>query len=126
MIAKKLLRPRTMIAVAAVLVIMIAAYAYAAANVVPETGAGDGANVISGYTINNVHYTLDGTDPSLIASVSFDINPTTGAGPVSSVRVRLVSTGGWFPCGVIGTTATCSITGVSVLAADQFRVVAVQ
>ncbi len=126
MIAKKILRPRTLVAILAVLLIMITAYAYAAANVVPETGAGDGSNTISGYTITNVQYSLDAVDPTLIYDVSFDINPTAGASPVREVKVQLVTGGTWFDCTEAGTSATCSITGVTVLAANQFRVVAVQ
>jgi archaellin len=126
MIAKKIFRPRTLVAVLAVLLIMIAAYAYAAANVVPETGAGDGSNTISGYTISNVQYSLDAANPTLISAVSFDIDPTAGASFVREVKVQLVTGGNWFDCTEAGTSATCTITGVTVLAADQFRVVAVQ
>ncbi len=126
MIAKKILRPRTLIAVLAVLVIMIAAYAYAAANVVPETGAGDGTGTISGYTVTNVQYTLNPANPTEISSVAFLITPTAGAGPVRDVRVQLVNGGAWFTCTPAGNSATCTITGVTALAADQFRVVAVQ
>ena len=126
MITKKLLRPRTLIAVLVVLLVMIAAYAYAAANVVPETGAGDGENAISGYTITNVQYTLDPTNPTLISAVSFTIDPTAGADPVREVKVKLVDTGAWFDCTAAGNSATCAITGVTVVAANQFRVVAVQ
>ncbi len=127
MIAKRLLRPRTVIAVLAVLLIMIAAYAYAAANEVPETGAGDGSDIISGYTVTNVHYTLDNANPANISSVSFNIDPSAGAGPVGDVRVQLVTAGSWFNCNVTGgNQATCTISGVTALAADQFRVVAVE
>ena len=126
MIAKKILRPRTLVAILAVLLIMIAAYAYAAANEVPETGAGDGSNTISGYTITNVQYSLDDADPSLISAVSFDINPTDNASPVREIKVQLVTGGDWFDCTEAGTSATCTNIGVSVFTANQFRVVAVQ
>jgi hypothetical protein len=124
---KKIFRPRTIISLIAVLLLMIVAYAYAAANVVPETGAGDGDEAISGYTVTNVHYTLDAGDPSLIAAVNFDITPTAGAGPVSEVQVQLVSGGAWYTCDEAGAPAvTCTTTGATVLAATNFRVVAVQ
>jgi hypothetical protein len=38
-------------AVIAVLTISVAAYAFAAANTVPDTKAGDGLGVVSGYTV---------------------------------------------------------------------------
>jgi hypothetical protein len=126
MITKKLLRTRTLVAVLAVLLLMITAYAYAAANDVPETGAGDGAETISGYTITGVQYTL-GADPSQISAVSFNIAPTAGADAVRDVRVQLVGGGAWFNCDESGAPAvTCAITGVAVADADNFRVVAVQ
>jgi hypothetical protein len=126
MIFKKVFRGRTLISIIAVIILMIAAYAYAAANSVPETGAGDGSEAISGYTITNVHYTL-GADPSQISAVTFNISPTAGAGPVREVQVQLVSGGTWFACDESAVPAiSCSITGVTVLSANQFRVVAVQ
>ena len=45
---------------------ILAAYALAASNTVPGTRSGSGAGAISGYTITNVQYQLDSTDPSLI------------------------------------------------------------
>lgn len=126
MLFKKVFRVRTLISVIAVIILMIAAYAYAAANSVPETGAGDGSATISGYTITNVRYTL-AADPSQISAVNFNISPTAGAGPVREVQVQLVNGGTWFACDESAAPAvTCSITGVTVLSANQFRVVAVQ
>jgi hypothetical protein len=75
MIIKKLFRPRTLIAVVAVLVIMIAAYAYAAANTVPPTAAGEGQSITSGYDITNVQYLLTANDPSTISGITFDVAP---------------------------------------------------
>lgn len=125
---KKLFRTRTVVAALVILLLMITAYAYAAANTVPETGAGDGQNAISGYTITNVHYSLDSTDPSLISQVSFDINPTDGADDVSEVKVQLEAGGDWFDCVEASAPAvTCDVNGgVTAFEADNFRVVAVQ
>jgi len=127
MFTKKFFRTRTVVAALAILLLMITAYAYAAANTVPETGAGDGAEAISGYTITNVQYTL-GADPTQISAVTFNIAPTAGASPVREVKVQLVSGGTWFECDESGApSVTCTITGgVAVLSADNFRVVAVQ
>ena len=127
MYIQKFFRTRTLIALLLVIILMVTVYAFAAANVVPESGAGDGENDISGYTVTNVSYSLNGSDPSQIASVSFTITPTAGAGAVKEVQVQLVESGTWFACDESGAPAvTCAITGVAVLSADQFRVVAVQ
>ena len=127
MFIKKFLRTRTIIALFLIMLLIVAASAYAAANVVPESGAGDGSAAVSGYTVTAVSYSLDGSDPSLISAVSFNITPTSGASPVSEVQVQLVSNGTWFACDESGAPAvTCTITGVTVVSANQFRVVAVQ
>jgi hypothetical protein len=89
--------------------------------------------VVSGYTITNVHYTLDATTPSNIAAVTFTISPavpSTGSGKVA-MQAGL-STGGptSYPCttDTAGTTATCAttstqltsalLTGITVIAAQ--------
>jgi len=88
----------------AVLVTIIAgtAYAFADANTVPDTKAGDGLGTVSGYTITSVVYTLNGTDPSTLDSVAFDV----GAAAVT-VKAQLVAT-----------------TGLTVSSIDQLRVIA--
>ena len=123
---KKIFRPRTIISIIAVLLLMIVAYAYAAANDVPVTGAGDGQAAVSGYEVTNVTYTL-AANPAEIAAVNFNIAPTAGASPVREVQVQLVNGGTWFACDESAApVVSCAITGVTVLAADNFRVVAVQ
>ena len=127
MFIQKFFRTRNIVALLLVILLMVAAYAYAAANVVPESGAGDGSEAISGYTVTAVTYALDVSDPSQISSVSFNIAPTAGASAVTEVQVQLVCGGTWFACDESGAPAvTCSITGVTALSANQFRVVAVQ
>lgn len=51
-----------------------ATFAVMAANTVPATNAGQGANEISGYTISNVTYGFDHT-PETLDSVTFTISP---------------------------------------------------
>src|SRR3972149_9089521 len=105
MFFKKFLRPRIIIALFLIMLLIGAASAYAAANVVPESGAGDGSAAVSGYTVTAVSYSLDGSDPSLVTAVSFNITPTSGASPVSEVQVQLVSNGTWFACDESGAPA---------------------
>jgi hypothetical protein len=110
------------------LVLSATAYGFAAANTVPESGAGDGQNTISGYDITNVTYTLNSTTPSNLATVAFDIAPTAGASAPSTVKVKLVSASStWFACSNTATTNwSCTITGVTATQADELRVVAAQ
>jgi len=109
------------------LILAGSAYAFAAANVVPESGAGDGNNTISGYTVTAVSYTLNSTNPANLDSVAFDIVATAGASAPTTVKAQLVSGGSWFSCTQgSGNRWSCSVTGVTALAADNLRVVAAQ
>ncbi|MEJ5313743.1 MULTISPECIES: hypothetical protein [Anaerolinea] len=112
------------VAYAVVFALILAAltFAYAAANTVPVTYAGDGSSTTSGYTVSNVHYVLDTTNPANIAQVTFTLDA-----PATDVRIQLVTGGSWFTCSVSGgTNVTCNVSGVTVLAANTLRVVAVQ
>lgn len=101
--------------------ISVASYAFAAANTVPATKAGDGSGVVSGYTITNVVYTLNGTDPSTLDSVSFDVGAAA-----AQVEVQLVATtGSWYACTLgTGTVWECATTGLTASSINQLRVVA--
>jgi hypothetical protein len=122
----RFLRFRFFTALLPVLAIAAISYAFAAANTVPQTNAGDGEGTISGYTISNVHYTLNATNPANIDSVSFTISPAVPAN--GKVYVKLVSTGTTYTDCTIsgGTNVTCNVTGVTALQADQLRVIAAQ
>lgn len=105
-----------------VLVFATAAFAFAASNTVPASFAGEGASVTSGYTVSSVTYNLNATTPSDIDSVSFTLNAAAG-----TVKVRLITTGSYVNCtNSSGFNWTCNTTGVTVNAADEFRVVATQ
>ncbi len=107
------------------LILSVTTYAFAAANTVDPSSAGDGYAAISGYTITNIHYTL-ATNPQNLASVSFTATPAAGAAAPTSVQVQVVSGGTWFPCTLTTGTWTCPITGVTVLQANRLTVVAAQ
>jgi len=98
-------------------------YAYAAANTVPPSTAGDGAGAISGYTVSNIAYTLDATTPSKIAKITFTLSAaanvvqvsTTGASPYQSCTIAG------------GTSVTCTfVTEPTVTAANSLEVIATQ
>jgi hypothetical protein len=104
-----------------VTIIASTAYAFAAANTVPATKAGDGLGTVSGYTVTNVVYTLNSTNPSTLDSVAFDAGAAA-----ATVKVQLVATtGSWYACVLgTGTTWSCDTTGLTVSSIDQLRVVA--
>ena len=66
---------RSVIIMIVALVFASTAYALAASNTLADAGkAGDGNNTVSGYTVVGVTYNLNTTNPSLIASVEFDLD----------------------------------------------------
>jgi hypothetical protein len=110
------------------------AYAFTASNTVPATTAGAGAGAVSGYTVTNLHYSLDATTPTNIDSLTFTISPavpSTGSGKV--IIAAALSSGGPlnYTCTTDtgGTNVTCPtitptqltaalLTGVTVVAAQ--------
>ena len=124
---------RIAVAVVVALAIGGGAYAFTASNTVPASTAGAGSGAVSGYTVTNLHYTLNATSPSNIDSLTFTISPSvpsTGTGKV--VISAALSTGGPtnYTCttdstGAVATCATVSpqltaalLTGVTVVAAQ--------
>lgn len=100
-------------------------YAFAAANVVPASKAGDGRGSINGYSVlsTSIYYTLNANNPQNIDSVTFSTTTDITAG--STVRIKLVSAGStWYACTVAGArNVSCNTSGASVGAADSLRVV---
>jgi hypothetical protein len=118
---------RFMPALLVILILSVAAYAFAASNTVDESGAGDGQAAISGYTITAIRYTLNATTPTTIDSVQFNVAPTGGAQAPTTVKAQLNGAGSWFSCtNTSGTSWSCTLTGVTVQAASQLRIVAAQ
>lgn len=97
------------------------ATAFAAANTVPDTYAGDGSGTISGYTVSNIQYNLNATNPGNIDSVSFTLDAAA-----STVRIQL-NGATWYSCSNTGgNNWSCTTTGETVLNATALRVVATQ
>jgi len=86
MFLKNLFQPKYLALLLILIILGSAAYGLAAANVVPETGAGEGSGTVSGYTISNVTYALLTTDP------------TTTAGVPATVRISVDSGVTWISC----------------------------
>lgn len=130
MTISKILQPKYLAIAFIILTLGVIAYGYAAANVVPESGAGDGSGTVSGYTISNIDYTLLTSDPSKVTSVSFDVASTGGAGVPNDVQITVDSGTTWVACtGPETNTWTCTFTvsaEPSVTAIESLQVVAAE
>ena len=90
-------------------VIALAGTAFTNSNTMPaETQAGDGARAITGYTVSNVHYGLNDTDPTNVDEVTYDLDSAPAAG--STIKIQLASAGVWYSCTNSGTAVTCPTT----------------
>jgi hypothetical protein len=110
---------------ALVLILAGATYAFAAANTVPASKAGDGSGTISGYTVSVIHYTLNAATPSNIDSVTFTLDTAPAAG--STIKIKLVAAGStWYSCSNVTTAVTCATVGATVSASDNLQVIIAQ
>lgn len=124
-----LLRPQTLTIAAVLAIIAAIVYGFAAANVVPESGAGDGTGTVSGYTITNIDYTLLGSDPSKLQSVEFDVTATGGANAATDVRITVDGGANWVTCTNVVAHWTCTFgagSEPSVSAIANLQVVAAE
>jgi hypothetical protein len=126
---KKLPYLRFIVAAVAALSIAGGAYAFTASNTVPTSTAGAGVGAVSGYTVTNLHYTLNTTTPTNVDLLSFTVSPaipSTGTGKV--VVAATLTTGGpnSYTCttNTAGDTVTCSTTAPQ-LTADKLTSVTV-
>jgi hypothetical protein len=121
------------IAFVAMFVVAGSAYAFTAANTVPNSTAGAGASTVSGYTVSGLHYALNATTPANIDSLTFTVSPVIPSSGSGRVIVQAaLSTGGPtnYTCttDTTGATVTCPtttpqltaalLTGVTVVAAQ--------
>jgi hypothetical protein len=123
-----LLRSKHLLAVCGLIIVIgglvAAGSAFTASNTVPNASLGQGANVISGYTVSSVTYTPNGSNPGNVDSVAFTISPVTA----TSVKIQLVTSGNWYSCSNSSGSVTCATTSpqASAGAADSLNVVAGQ
>jgi hypothetical protein len=124
-----LLSVKLLVAVIAAAAIGGGAYAFTAANTVPNTTAGSGSGTVSGYTVTALHYNLNATSPVNIDSLTFTISPvvpSTGTGKVV-IQAALTSGGpNTYTCTTdsTGATVTCATTSPQ-LTADKLTTVTV-
>lgn len=122
---RKRLGRRAIIAIAGLVAILsVSGYAYTATNTVPNETLGQGANVISGYTVSAVAYNLNAANPANLDSVSFTIAPTTA----TSVKIQLAAAGTWYSCTNTAGAVSCATTSpqATAAAATALNVVASQ
>jgi len=120
---KTSLHIRLLILLVLVLLAAFGAYVFTASNTVPNTNAGSGSGTISGYTISNVAYNLNGTDPENIDTVTFTIAPASAG----TVKIQVVNGGTWYSCTNTAGSVSCDTTAgtqATVAPADKLTVVA--
>lgn len=129
--ATRLINRRSVLSAIVLLFVMSVAYAFAGNNIVPDTGAGDGRGLISGYTVSNIDYLLeDGdTDPTDIDTVTFTLADNAAEPGVATqpeiVKISLAPAGPYFTCTTpTSMNITCPNVNVLVTAATELRVIA--
>ena len=87
------------------------------------SAADDGTTTISGYTVTNVDYTLNASNPANVDKVEFDLGATPPA--TADVRAKLVAAElTWYGCTISASTyAICTTSGATVASVDQLSVV---
>ncbi len=125
------MRPNVRIRATRILVALLCAgalgagtYAYTASNTVAASKAGDGNAAITGYSVTNVTYTRNATDPTLLGSYSFDVNA-----PATRVDAKPVTAQATYDSctNTAGTVWSCpAAAGTTMLSLDNLRVVASQ
>lgn len=105
-----------------VFAVATAVYSFAASNTVPSTYLGEGAGTISGYTVSNVAYVLNSSNPSNLDEVQFTLNNAA-----TTVKIKLVAAGAsFYNCALNAGTWECPTTSpqATVVSADELRVIA--
>ncbi|MBL0345909.1 hypothetical protein [Candidatus Villigracilis affinis] len=115
-----------------VLVVIVAAgsvYAFAAANTVPDSAAGYKANVIPGYTVTNIVYDLDTTNPTLVDAITFDVAPSSGTVIAAIAKLQTATGGAWTDCTLVAGVApsmevTCTYGALNLIDVTALNIVA--
>jgi hypothetical protein len=105
-----------------VFAVATAVYSFAASNTVPNSYLGEGAGTISGYSVSNIEYVLNATNPSNLDEVQFTLDHAA-----TTVKIKLVAAGSdFYDCTLNGGVWECPTTSpqVSVASADELRVIA--
>ena len=111
------------------IVVAGSAYAFAATNTVPDSAAGYKANVVPGYTVTNIAYDLDATDPTLVDKITFAVAPSSGTVVAAIVKLQTVTGGTWTDCTLAAGTApsmtvTCTYGALELANVTALNIVA--
>ena len=114
--------------VLAALVIAGSAYAFAAQNTVEDSAGGYKASTVPGYSVTNIVYDLDETDPTVVDAITFDIAPSSGSAAAALVKIQTADAGSWTDCGLSGTgssrAVTCTFGSLQLEAVTALNIVA--
>jgi hypothetical protein len=105
------------------------AYAFAAQNTVADSAAGYKASVVPGYTVTNIAYDLNATDPTLVDKITFLISPSSGTVVAAIAKIQTADAGAWTYCVLVAGTApsmtvTCTVTSLPLVSVTALNVVA--
>ncbi len=122
------MRLRLIALVILALVLSAAVYGFANANSMPaDSYAGDGQVAVSGFTISNIHYSLNATTPANVDEISFTLNRAVAAGGTHKLVVTHSGTDYSFDCDLDTIAPTCDLTGgttMTVLGITNLRIIA--
>jgi len=102
---------KVLLAVLAVLIIAGSAYAFAAANTVPDSNAGYGTSTVSGYEISDIVYGYNTSAPTTLDDITFTIASAVGGNTTDKPEVQISTTAGVAAADFAG--STCVVTGAS-------------
>lgn len=119
---------KVLMAILLVFVLIGSSYAFAAANTIEVSNAGQGVQTVSGYAITSLVYNLKTSDPKSVDTIVFTVTPDAGGGnkvAAASVYLQADASAGWIKCALgapdvnKAVVATCDYTAtVSLLMVD--------
>ena len=109
-IPRMLRNTRLLDVLGAIVILLAIAPAFTAANTTPSTSAGEGTATVSGYTIADQDFALNGSDPTLIDVVTFT---AAGSAEPEVAKAQFVDLAGFYDCTVSGGGSPWTITCVT-------------
>jgi hypothetical protein len=120
---------KVLLVVLVAIIVAGSAFAFAAQNTVADSAAGYKANVVPGYTVTNIAYDLDATDPTVVDKVTFAIAPSSGTVVAAIVKLQTATAGTWTDCTLLAGTApsmnvTCTYGSLDLVDLTALNIVA--
>ena len=120
---------KVLLVVLVAIIVAGSAFAFAAQNTVADSAAGYKANVVPGYTVTNIAYDLDATDPTVVDKVTFAIVPSSGTVVAAIVKLQTATGGTWTDCTLVAGTApsmnvTCTYGSLDLVDLTALNIVA--